>query len=313
MNDTENSKSVWKEPFYKERTIGKCVSTGISIVSNRFPKIFRLSLPAALLSSIISTAVIFSLCDADIQTKINNSFVYKIAECILVTIAFALMAAFAYRCVDVHKDNINILSVRYRYIYNIYYWNIFKYVLICLILMAAVSFTVFYTADWVCGFWNDYGDFNTTTSNISPLNLVVYLIALGILFLLIIPLYMAMNVLVFEKQGIIKGLIKGYVLGWRKWARIFAMEIMISVLVCILSVFLLSPAYVIALTQHSATLSRLQGDAVNIPEWFPFLTIGILFISSFILSIITFTRFIPHALLYATIKCEEKQDADQNK
>ena len=118
MNDTENSKSVWKEPFYKERTIGKCVSTGISIVSNRFPKIFRLSLPAALLSSIISTAVIFSLCDADIQTKINNSFVYKIVECILVTIAFALMAAFAYRCVDVHKDNINILSVRYRYIYN---------------------------------------------------------------------------------------------------------------------------------------------------------------------------------------------------
>ena len=65
MDNPENNKSAWNEPFFKERTIGKCVSDGISLISNRFWKIIKLALPVIAFAAICITAVTFVFCNAD--------------------------------------------------------------------------------------------------------------------------------------------------------------------------------------------------------------------------------------------------------
>ena len=70
----------------------------------------------------------------------------------------------------------------------------------------------------------------------------------------------------------------------------------------------MAPAYVISLLLHSATLSQVQGDVVNIPAYLTPLTIVILFVAAIILAVITIARTIPHAYLYASVKSDETEE-----
>ena len=64
MDNKDNNKSAWNEPFYKERNIGKCLSVGVSLISNRFIKIVKLAAPAIAVSAIIFTVVTLAFCNA---------------------------------------------------------------------------------------------------------------------------------------------------------------------------------------------------------------------------------------------------------
>jgi hypothetical protein len=123
-----------------------------------------------------------------------------------------------------------------------------------------------------------------------------------------VPLYMAISVMMLERNGIFTDLKRGYVLGWKKWGRVFALEMLVVILILIAALFVMAPAYVLSLMQHSATLSRMQGDAVDIPAYFSVITIGSLFISSLVMSVFMLCRYLPHAYLYATAKLEESDE-----
>ncbi len=301
-------KSAWNEPFFKERTIGKCVSDGISLISNRFWKIIKLALPVIAFAALCITVVTFVFCNAEMEMSVSeNSLLYGLLMFMLL-VPLALLTAFAYRCVDVYKERLNIFSVGYKYIYNkvfgrktlvaLVIFGIAALVILCFSLIMPPLVNLFVPDETLPQ--QHYG--------ISPASLIVFTFFAVIFIIFYVPLIMAMNVMMINNHGLWSDFKKGYALGWKKWGRLFALDVMINVIVFVMAVFLLAPAYVISIMQHSATLSRLQGDAVDIPAYFSAITLLILFLSSLLCTVIFITKVLPHALFYANVVCEDKQE-----
>ena len=101
---------------------------------------------------------------------------------------------------------------------------------------------------------------------------------------------------------------KGYKVGWKKWGKLFALSLLVSIIVGIISLLLVSPAIVITLLQRNASLSLLEGDAVNLPSLFPLWAVLILIISAFLLTIVTWIQHLPLAYLYASVKEDMEQE-----
>jgi hypothetical protein len=312
MDNSDNNKSAWNEPFFKERTIGKCVSDGISLISNRFWKIIKLALPVIALAALCITAVTFVFCNAELEISVSeNAVLYGLMICVLL-IPIILLTAFAYRCVDVYKERLNIFSIGYKYIYNKEFgkktlvafiiFGIAAAGLVCISLIESSLINLFSADD----------AFPQQHYGISPVSLIVFTFFAILFVIFYVPLIMALNVMMINNSQIWSDFKKGYALGWKKWGRLFALDVMINVIIIVMAVFLLAPAYVISIMQHSATLSRLQGDAVDIPGYFSIITLLILFFSSVLCTIIFITKVLPHALFYANVVCEDKQDDNNN-
>ena len=301
-------RSAWNEPFFKERNIGECVSDGISLLSNRFWKIMKLALPVIALAALCFTAVTFVFCNAELEMSVSESpFLYVFLIFVLL-IPLALLTAFAYRCVDVYKERLNILSIGYKYIYNKEFGKKALVAFIIFGVAAAVMLCVSLIATPLINLFSADEPFPQQHYGISPVSLIVFTLFAILLIIFYVPLIMAMNVMMINNHGIWSDFKKGYTLGWKKWGRLFALDVMINVIIIVMAVFLLAPAYVISIMQHSATLSRLQGDAVDIPAYFSAVTLLILFLSSLLCTVIFITKVLPHALFYANVVCEDKQD-----
>ena len=96
MDNSDNNKSAWNEPFFKERTIGKCVSDGISLISNRFWKIIKLALPVIAFAALCITVVTFVFCNAELEISVSeNAVLYGLMFFVLL-IPLTSLTAFAY-------------------------------------------------------------------------------------------------------------------------------------------------------------------------------------------------------------------------
>ena len=308
MEYPDNNKSAWNEPFYQERTIGKCISIGLSLISNRFLKIMKLAVPVILFSAVCFTIITYLFCDAGLELTFTDTILFKIISILISIICCAFLAAFSYRCVHINIEGLNVYSIGYKYMYNLKFWKNTIAAAVVFVFVALIAVALNLLANLVVDFFTDDNLLYQEQKGISIVGLIVFSISAVIAIIFLLPLYMALNVMMIEDIGLLKGLKKGYLLGWKKWGRIFAMDVIINVIIAVLAVFILSPAYVISLMQHSATLSRLQGDAVDIPAFFSLLTMGVLFLSSIFIAIIIITKFLPHAFFYANVACEDKED-----
>jgi hypothetical protein len=308
MDNNDNNKSVWNEPFYKERNIGKCLSAGVSLISNRFIKIIKLASPVIAVTAVVFTLVTLAFCNAGFEYQLEDSLIFKGVAVVISLAAVSSLAAFAYRCVDVNIEGLNIYSIGYKYTYSKEFWR----KLLVAFIVCAIALIVFEAmmllANLAVNFFDDNQDVEKTQNGFSMIAIIAYGIGLVLVTLLITPLYMALSSMMISKNNLYKDFKEGYLLGWKKWGRIFALDVFINVIMTVMAVFLLSPAYVTSLMMHSATLSRMQGDAVDIPSYFTALTVVVLFLSSVISAIIIITRFIPHAYFYANVMTEDKDN-----
>ena len=305
MENPEINQSEWNEPFFKERTNGKCVSVGISFMANRFLKIIQLAWPVLLVCSILLTSLSYVVSNARIQ--IGNGFNLGVVclSIVVLIILFALLAAFSSRCVDVSIEQLDLYSISQKYIYN----RIFKdYLLRALIVFAFFTFVsviillIPNCIQLLIGLFDSDSKINTESGITVQ---IVKLLFLIITLVVIMPLPMVLNVSFFEHRTILFDFKNGYIAGWRKWGRLFALFLLVGTLMALLSLVIMAPAYVISLIQHAESLSRMQGDAVNVPAFLPFVTFLILFSSSFIISVIIIAVYLPFAYLYAAIKAAD--------
>ena len=78
MDNQDNNKSAWNEPFYQTRSIGKCLSIGISFLSNRFLQIMKLALPVICILALFTTIVVYVRCDASLEYSIGQTLLFKV-------------------------------------------------------------------------------------------------------------------------------------------------------------------------------------------------------------------------------------------
>lgn len=308
MDNQDNNKSAWNEPFYQTRSIGKCLSIGISFLSNRFLQIMKLALPVICILALFTTIVVYVRCDASLEYSIGQTLLFKVFATVAMTVAVAFVAAFVYRCVDVNIEGLNVYSVGYKYLYNKRFFNNVIIALIVSAIFVIVAVCLYLLASLLIQWIGPNENASMVQGGFSITHIAVGAGAVLLFVAVTVPLYMAISVMMLERNGIFTDLKRGYVLGWKKWGRVFALEMLVVILILIAALFVMAPAYVLSLMQHSATLSRMQGDAVDIPAYFSVITIGSLFISSLVMSVFMLCRYLPHAYLYAMAKLEENDE-----
>ena len=289
MDNQDNNKSAWNEPFYQTRSIGKCLSIGISFLSNRFLQIMKLALPVICILALFTTIVVYVRCDASLEYSIGQTLLFKVF-------------------VDVNIEGLNVYSVGYKYLYNKRFFNNVIIALIVSAIFVIVAVCLYLLASLLIQWIGPNENASMVQGGFSITHIAVGAGAVLLFVAVTVPLYMAISVMMLERNGIFTDLKRGYVLGWKKWGRVFALEMLVVILILIAALFVMAPAYVLSLMQHSATLSRMQGDAVDIPAYFSVITIGSLFISSLVMSVFMLCRYLPHAYLYATAKLEENDE-----
>ena len=299
----------WNEPFYKVRTNGKCLSVGISFIANRFLKILRLALPVIIFSSLCLTILTSFLCSAEYEMFLTDSFVGRCIAFIVLLFVTSSLTAFAYRCVDVSIEELNLYSIGNKYIYNHLFLKYFTSSLIINSVFILLAFLLLSLPKLMTQLMEKSDILMGEAPDAGVFLLVCKVAAVILLILITIPFPMVFNKMIFERNGVLHDMKSGYLYGWKKWGRIFALVLMVGSLVALLAVMLMAPAYVISLMQHAASESRLQGDSVSLPAYVPYLTMLITFISSFIISIIVITANLPFAYLYAATTTAE---ADKN-
>ncbi len=308
MDNPEINQPTWNEPFFKERTNGKCLSVSISFIANRFLKIIQLALPVLLVTSTLLSLLMFLFCNPEKETMCGSSLYLKIVVAVILSLVFALLVAFTYRCVDISIEEFDIYSIKYKYLYNSFFK---KYVLesFLVFLLFSIFTTVCFLLPDCCNNIIDHLRENghlDSDNGIVPL--LMYGIPLIIFILIIIPLPMVLNVVLIEKNTFFHDIKKGYLYGWKKWGRIFALVLMVGSIAALICLIVLAPAYVIFLMQHAESLSKMQGDTVNMPSFMPIVNVAIMFISSFVISIISIAVILPFAFLYAATKTAESNE-----
>ena len=304
--NNDNNNSAWNQQFFLYRGVGKCLSIGISFLTNRFWKIMRLALPVVAAAALVITPILYALCDAGIENDIEGNVIFKIGAAFLIILAAAAIQAFTFRCINVNIEGLNIYSIGYKYIYNKIFWNNFLKTTVTNAVFAIIALGMGEATQLAIGLLGDEQQGQVAQWN--PTSIPIWIAIAIIIYLITAPIYMTISVLCLENKGFGKDFIRGYKLGWKKIARVAELEFLILILVSILSIFIMAPAYVISLLLHSATLSQVQGDVVNIPAYLTPLTIVILFVAAIILAVITIARTIPHAYLYASVKSDETEE-----
>ncbi len=311
MENENTNNTVWNEPFFMFRKVSKCYANSISFLSDKFLKIIKLALPVILLSSLGMTAIFYVICDAGLEMALASTLGFISLSVLVAFLSLSLDIAFLYRCIDINIEGLNIYSVGYKYVYN----KVFIQKFLKVSIVNAIAFLIL--GMLLLGFY--YADSLIMPDAESPdaieqILIKTWLLRLGfciILVTLLLPLYVSLNKFMFEKNGGLSNLWYGYKLGWKKWGKIFALDLLVTITISILIAFTMAPAYVISLMQHSATLSRLQGDAVEIPTYFPYITAIILFISSAFMTILTMFKFLPQAYIYASFSAHAHSITDK--
>ena len=129
-----------------------------------------------------------------------------------------------------------------------------------------------------------------------------------IVIALLVPVEQCFPTVMLDEGGFVQKLWKGYVRGWRKWGKVFALAVLVYLIIWLTSALLFSPAIVFALMQRDASLSLLQGDEAGLPAFFSWLTMIVLFISSYFMFVLRCLDITSQAYLYASIKVDEEEE-----
>ena len=307
MDNEVNNKSVWNEPFFIYRKINKCYGTAVSFISDRFLKIIKLALPVVIISAIGITALLYMWCDAGIELSVTSYLWFYVLAIGVSIITVSLVMAVLYRIIDVNIEGLNVYSVGYRYVYNRVFVNKFARAICFNLIVLAIGTLLVAAIHFIDSLILTHIDPHDIDEKSFIINWTIRIVAFIIIMVILIPMYIPLNKLMLHNKGFKQSFLNGYKMGWTKWGKIFSLEVLVVITITIIALFVLAPAYVIALMQHSATLSKIQGDAVDVPEYFTYITILILFIASVFIVILMLFKFLPQAYLYASVLTDEQQ------
>lgn len=309
----KTSENQQSEQFYTYRGISKCLSAGISFLTDNFLYLIKISLPIAILYSIINGALAYFLSDTHISQSLytivggaNTSGLGVVISflllCLLSYASTCFMLGLLYRLMCIHSHDIpldkdNMLStLKFSAKYGV---KAFCFYLIPLFIVLAFSTVSHYALMK-----------NIANGAVFPwLTLGIVILIVIALLVFALPLSIALPAMYLEKGNAFKNCLYGYKKGIKSWGKVFCLSLLLVMLVGLIDFVLLMPALSMISCYHAATDSILNGDAVTMPSGFHFWYAIVLFVSYFILFFVSWVSHTPFCYLYASIKSDELEEA----
>ena len=285
-----------QKPFFAYRNLQQCLSQGISFLTDHFLRFLWLSCPVAAPLALLLALLVFHACYLRYYVDGPAATVLLAAASLLILLCASAYIGFIHRLLVRHKEGLSFDRLPFRKAYDRLFWRLSLYALVVNIftlLIAAVCIAFGWAVDhWIIGGRPPF--FHWAWAS---------LIAL-LLILVLSPVNQCWAACALSGKSLWAALLSGYRLGWQRWAKVFSLSLLTSIIVCGVSLLLLSPAGVVALTQMSATQSQLAGDTVILPAGFAVSTFIILFISMAICSLLNWVQLVPQAYLYTSFSTQ---------
>ena len=287
--------------FYKIRNTGKCLSEGVSLLTEHFLRMLYLSLPISIPYAVSSA--ILAMVSTNLVVGVTTEKIIMFS--VFSTISFLTligMLALVYRFVEVRIADENLGKQTLKSIYNRRFFALalksLCYVIITAVLVCiAVGLLVLYSL-----IGSKEMDLDKTTLKIVGLVLILLVFLIfAIAYRNVLPTVM------LQKGSYVRPYLDGLKRGFRKWGKMMQISVLVFLLVGVVSFLLSAPAIVFTFVQSSALASQLNGDAVNLPDHFETWMFIILLVTEFVTFFITMVYFSPLSFTYASIMTEEEE------
>lgn len=308
-NSNENQQS---KPFYSYRGVNKCLSDGISFLTDNFTHIVKQSLPLALALSALQACVIFVVSDSKLlkmmlgQVAFEPSFFYWMGGLLLVMLLLYVAVAIVFQCyilrlIVIHSHNLPIKRFAAIPTYKISA----KYGLKFLGFLAAFcAMFVFVAALCVAPLF-----IKTEGTALMVTKVGVSMAMYIVLLVCVLPLQISICSIFLRKGKMWENAWYGYKMGFKVWGKLFCLFLLIGILVMSVMYVLSMPATIMVNAYYAATFSQMSGDAIHLPAGFQFWYFVVLLLTSYLYTFTFWVRSVPYAYMYAAVKSDEKEEA----
>lgn len=317
-NPSENSQA---ESFYQYRSVTKCLSAGISFLTDNFFHLVKLTLPATLIFAAVLSGIVYIMSDSRVIDLLMNVGLGDIVAS-QTTNDFIITLLLKYGIIYF------LCSLIYVVVYYFFYGIIYREIVIRSHDLPLHKFAPLPTYKIAAKYGLKFFCYSLAVGLLVVLSCLIVICPLliptegdifgyikvgisAILLMLFIffalPLSLAVPAMYLEKGKAVKCAFLGYKRGLKKWSKVFCLSVLISVL-CISVMFILSlPSIVMINSYYAATWSEMNGDPVSFPAGFHFWYFVVLFITNFLYSFTLWIQTVPFAYLYASVKSDESQ------
>lgn len=317
-NSSENKQT---ESFYHYRGVTKCLSAGISFVTDNFLHLLKLTLPVALLYAVFMSGLVYFISDSRVVDLLINVGVTAAAQS-------PMIGDFAQSVMIQYGLGLILCSVCSMVMYYLFMGLIYRNIVIYSHdfplkkygMLPTYKISAKYGMKYFCySVVIAFIGFVLVLISLSPLFIPTEGVIFGymkvvfaaILFIVVVigfavPINLSIPALFLEKGTAAKAAISGFKKGMKMWSKSFCLSLLIALL-CGTVMFVLSlPSLVMINGYYAATFSQMSGDAVSFPSGFHFWYFVVLLITGYLYTFTFWIQSVPFAYLYASAKSDEK-------
>lgn len=281
------------DAFFSYRSIGKCLSQGISFLTDHFWRVLWVSWPVAVPLAVVLAAQVFRSCYLHFIVSPTADVLAGMALSVLTLLALAAYTGYIYRLIVRHRDGLPIEGVRVRNVYDRCFWKLsLKALTVSVVEVVIVGLIV--AVGWGLDRW-------LLASRPAFFHWVLGALVALVIVVVACPINMCLPSCALVEGKWFARLWAGFRMGCGRWAKVFSLWILTGIISGVVCGLLLLPAVVIAFSQMQATQSELAGDAVNLPFGFAFYAFLILLVSMLIASLLIWVQTVPQSYLFASL------------
>lgn len=290
-------KEIEKSDIY--RNIGRCLSDGVSVLTESFWHMILLVLPACLPLSVFGTATLFVVSDVRcFANSVIGQDVFQIIMGILILLNSAVVLAVVYRLMELRLEGMPMKRIRMHNVYNTQ-----LVVKAAEYLVAQLVFAIV-VGVFVAGAWFAY-DMEITDSDIElqVLQESAYVVLALLLIAVAAPLLLCFPSVQFVKGNVFKRIWLGYRHGWRRWGKVFSLGLLSYMIVYIIGMLFAIAMVMIYMERVVATNSIMNGEGDSLMLWEHIVAVAVFLLVFFVITVL---KMIPHtASTYMYLNCKK--------
>ncbi len=299
----KEQKEASVEPFYHYRGVSKCLSAGISFITDHIWRLLWLTLPITLPLALACGALLWVKSDESFFLYSSAGTTWTIALSAIVVLLMAAFLAAVYQLLAVRSREEEWWRLKWRHIYGFDWLKRIVPTLVVQVLQAAVLLGFVWVALQIAGLETEQDDLGLSVAKI-----VGYIVLAMAALAVLVPSSLCLPSAQLGTGSLFPLIWQGYRMGWRKWGKVFGLAVLTRIIVYVLMILISSPAILAYFVRKEAMTSLLQGDAVTLPSSFTVWAFLLFAFVTFLYSIIQLVSITSEAYLYASVKSDEKED-----